>query len=329
MSAMRSITKPVLSEADLTRLVRQALGEQTVVTGHEEFTDGYFNAAHAVRLGDGREVVLKVAPPPGLKLLTYEVDLMHTEIEFFRRADGAGVPLPRMWHADPDGGVMVMERLRGVSFEQAKQTMDPAALLGVRRELGRIAAGITAVGGERFGYPRRDGRTRSDSWRASFLHFIDDILADAVETERPLPRPAAEVRALVGRHAPLLDEVRSPALVHFDLWDGNVFVLPDGDAWRVEGVIDGERAFYGDPVAELVSLTSFVPEHEAAAVVDGFAGRALTPAEQTRLTMYRCYLWLILVAETAVRGYPDKENGELLAWAGERLAADLDTLAAG
>ncbi|WP_155375350.1 phosphotransferase family protein [Catellatospora vulcania] len=325
---MRSITKPVLSDADIARLIRQCLGEHAVVAGHEEFTDGYFNAAHAVRLEDGREVVLKVAPDKGLTMLTYEVDLMHTEIEFFERAAAAGVPLPKMWHADAEGGVMVMDRLRGVSFEQAKQTMAAEQVLAVRHELGRIAAAVTAVTGERFGYPRRDGRTRSASWRESFLCFVDDILADATATDRPLPRPADEIRELVVCHAPLLDAVTVPALVHFDLWDGNVFVLPDGDGWRVEAVIDGERAFYGDPVAELVSLISWVPDDQVAATVDGFLGRALTTAEQTRLTLYQIYLWLILVAETAVRGYPEKENGELLAFAGGRLAADLDTLAA-
>lgn len=325
---MRSITKPVLSDADIARLVRQGLGDEAVVVGHQEFTDGFFNAAHGVHLADGRDVVLKVAPPAGLKMLTYEVDLMHTEIEFFRRAAVAGVPLPRMWHADPTGGVMIMERLRGVSFEQAKQTMSAEHVLQVRRELGRIGAVITKVAGDRFGYPRRDGRTRTASWRQSFQHYVDDILADATESARPLPRPAEEIRALVTRHAPLLDEVTVPALVHFDLWDGNVFVLPDGDGWRVEGIIDGERAFYGDPLAELVSLTSFVPEEEAAAVVDGFLGRPLTGAEQTRLALYRAYLWLILIAETAVRGYPEQENGELLTWSSGRLAEDLDRLAA-
>ncbi|MFC7761654.1 phosphotransferase family protein [Catellatospora bangladeshensis] len=241
---------------------------------------------------------------------------------------GAGVPLPRMWHADPERGVMVMERLRGVSFEQAKKTMDPAHVLEIRRELGRISAAITAVPGERFGYPRRDGRTRSGSWRESFLQYIEDILGDATGSDRPLPRPAAEIRELVHRHAPLLDEVTAPALVHFDLWDGNVFVVADGDGWRVEGIIDGERAFYGDPVAELVSLVSFVPEAEAAAVLDGFLGRALTPSEQIRLWLYRSYLWLILIAETAVRGYPEKENAELMAFATGMLSSDLAELAA-
>ena len=57
-------------------------------------------------------------------------------------------------------------------------------------------------------------------------------------------------------------------------------------------------------------------------------GRPLPAAEQPRLTLYRVYLWLILVAETAVRGYPEKENAELLASAGGQLAGDLDRLAA-
>ncbi|MBB5866792.1 fructosamine-3-kinase [Allocatelliglobosispora scoriae] len=325
---MRSITKPDLSDADISRLIQAGLGDGVRVAEHTEFTDGYFNAAHAVRLDDGREVVLKVAPDKGLTMLRYEVDLMQTEIEFFRRAAATGVPLPAMWHADADQGFMIMERLGGMSLEHAKATMPPEQLLRIRRQLGAAAGAITGVPGEVFGYPRRDGRTRSGSWSTSFLAFIDDILADAVDTDRPLPRPAAEIRELVARQGGLLDTVTTPALVHFDLWDGNVFVIADEARWRIEGLIDGERAFYGDPIAELVSLTAFHPAAESDAVIDGFLGRPLTAGEQTRLCLYRTYLWLILVAETAVRGYPAQENAELLNWASERLTADLTELAA-
>jgi hypothetical protein len=55
--------------------------------------EGTYNAVYLVTLaGPDAEVVLKVAPDPGLRLLTYEVDLMRTEVEFYRRAGAAGVP---------------------------------------------------------------------------------------------------------------------------------------------------------------------------------------------------------------------------------------------
>jgi fructosamine-3-kinase len=159
-----------------------------------------------------------------------------------------------------------------------------------------------------FGYPRRDGHTRSSSWRTSFLSIVDDVLADAVEYRRELPAPAPAIRTLIHRHAPLLDDVTTPVLVHFDLWDGNVFVLP-GAQPAIEGIIDGERAFYGDPVAELSSLALFADPADLPGLLDGFLGRPLRERERIRLRLYTAYLYLIMVTEDATRGF-DPESHE-------------------
>jgi aminoglycoside phosphotransferase (APT) family kinase protein len=156
--------------------------------------------------------------------------------------------------------------------------------------------------------------------------MIDDVLADNADFAIELPRPAAEIRAAVAAHRPLLDAVTRPALVHFDLWDGNIFVHQGDSGWEVEGLIDGERAFYGDALAELVWLTGFIPPEERAAVLDGYLGRELTDDEQRRLCLYRIYVWLILTCEGTARGYPPKEIAERHAWSSEMLDKDLAVL---
>lgn len=304
-------------------MITAALGPTAEIMSLHEFTDGFFNAVYGVDLADGARLVLKAAPPPELKLLRCEVDLMRTEHEFFQRAAEAGVPLPTLRYADPDGGYLLLDRLNGTSLHALAPQLTPEQLYPIRRELGRISARITTVTGELFGYPRRDGRTRSASWRTSFLDLIDDILADAVEYDRPLPMAAGDVAALIRRHAPLLDDVRRPALVHFDLWDGNVFV---NDDLGIEGIIDGERALYADPIAELVSLLMFREPDAVPGVLDGFLGRALSDRERMRLTLYNVYLGLILVTEAAVRAYDPVEYEPMYRWATDRLTEQLQRL---
>ncbi|MEU7297741.1 aminoglycoside phosphotransferase family protein [Streptomyces exfoliatus] len=320
---MHSATKRDLDGSEIRRVVGAALGPTAEITSLHEFTDGFFNAVHGVDLADGTRLVLKAAPPPELKLLRYEVDLMRTEHEFFRRAAEAGVPVPALRYADLDGGYLLLDRLSGTSLHALAPRLTPEQLYPIRRELGRISARITTVTGELFGYPRRDGRTRSTSWRTSFLAIVDDILADAVEYERPLPMAAGDIAVLVRRHAPLLDDVTRPALVHFDLWDGNVFV---DDELGIEGIIDGERALYGDPLAELVSLLMFQEPDAVPGVLDGFLGRALTDREHLRLTLYNVYLGLILVTEPAVRAYDPDAYGPTYRWAADRLTEQLRRL---
>ncbi|SDD14588.1 phosphotransferase family protein [Glycomyces harbinensis] len=322
---MEIAIRPRLDRADVEAVVRGALGADLEFTAHEEFTDGFFNAAHALQIADGPHVVVKVAPDKDLKLLRYEVDLMATEIECFERGLAAGVPMPKLHHADPEGGVMIIDRLDGVSLPNAKERIPEADRLALRREIGAAAARYATVTGERFGYPRKDGRTGADTWSASFQMMIDDVLADIAEHGSPLPRPAEEIRALVAAERDLLDEVTRPALVHFDLWDGNVFVRQGENGWGLEAFIDGERAFYGDPIAELVSL-ALGPEDERAAVVEGFLGREMTAGEERRLALYRIYLMLILIAECDVRGFDAETTEHQITSATKALVANLEAL---
>jgi aminoglycoside phosphotransferase (APT) family kinase protein len=112
------------------------------------------------------------------------------------------------------------------------------------------------------------------------------------------------------RHAGVLDEVDRPALVHFDLWDGNVFVTRDGAAARVAGLIDGERAFFGDPVAEFISMSLFHELEEVPELLAGYAEGSdapitLTPGVRRRLNLYTTYLYVIMAIEGATRGWHD------------------------
>ncbi|AYY12470.1 aminoglycoside phosphotransferase family protein [Actinobacteria bacterium YIM 96077] len=307
---VQSLTKRRMTPDEIAALVQHGLGPDAEVLASSEFTDSYFSTVHAVTLTDGSELVLKIAPEPGPALLRYEVDLIHTEIEFYRRAGAAGVPLPELVVAEPDHGYLLTRRLRGQPLGSVAETMTRGQLEAVRREIGEICTRLRRVIGTQFGYPRRDGRTRSASWRASFLTMVDDILADAVDHGCELPEHPVRIRELVERHSVLLDEVATPVLVHFDLWDGNVFVVDDGDgSYRVEGIIDGERAFYGDAIAELTSLAFFADPATVPGVLDGFLGRQLSDSETVRLSLYRVYLYLIMVTEGVPRGFDPVEHG--------------------
>ncbi|MET0406665.1 MAG: hypothetical protein ABW123_29875, partial [Cystobacter sp.] len=94
---MQSRTKVALERELVVLLVREVLGSTSAVRHIEELADGMFNAAYALELDGGTSVVLKVAPPPELPLLTYERDLLRTEVEFYERVQGvAHCPVPRV-----------------------------------------------------------------------------------------------------------------------------------------------------------------------------------------------------------------------------------------
>lgn len=101
---MESITKNRQPPEVLRAMVARAYGADQVVDGDDFATElghGWFNVAYRIRLADGREVVLKVAPPPHVRVMTYERDLMANEVAALGLVRArTGVPVPVVDHYD-------------------------------------------------------------------------------------------------------------------------------------------------------------------------------------------------------------------------------------
>lgn len=296
-------------------------------------TGGTYNALYAVELDGGERLVLKVPPPADRPRLGYEAELLCGEELFYRSAAGAGVPAPRVVHAEPAEGAgrdpyLLMTHLPGIPWWEVAEQVADAERERLRTDLGALVARLHAVTGPGFGYPAPSAGPLSARWADAFAAMTATVLDDAERYGAWLPLPVPQVQARLAAAADVLDGVTVPALVHFDLWPGNV--LLDGPAGErtISGLIDGERMFWGDPLADFASLSLFVADAETdAAFLAGYrAGGGTTDLDGPalrRIALYRCYLYLIMLAEVVPRGY----DAERIAWVrefvGPRLTAAL------
>ena len=135
--------------------------------------------------------------------------------------------------------------------------------------------------------------------------MVNAVLADAETFAVTLPRPVADIQEWFDARAPVLDEVTTPVLVHFDLWDGNILVESTAAGHRIGALIDAERAFWGDPLADFVSLALFGDIEQDPAFLRGYRAGGGTAtfdfAARQRLSLYRTYLYLIMWVEAVPR----------------------------
>jgi len=289
---MRSPTQPALSEQDIDRIVRTGLG--VAITGASELGGGTFAAVWKAGLPDGREVVIKVAPPPSARVLEYERGVIPAEGEYYSRirAQAPSVPVPAVLAVDP--GWIISSLLPGRPLTSQDS---PRA----RLELGAAVAQVHTITGPHFGYtgPRASG----PSWPVAFDAMIESLRRDAAAWDVPLP----PLDGVVARYEPELASVTRPALLHFDLWDGNVLAGPDGS---LTGLVDGERFLYGDPLLDFVSPALLrriedLPDHPFLA---GYQPAPFDAAARVRLGLYRIHLYALMIAEGPSRGI-ERSNG--------------------
>ncbi|MDT0267383.1 aminoglycoside phosphotransferase family protein [Streptomyces sp. DSM 44915] len=316
---MESVSKNRQSPAALRAMIERAYGPERVPVGDgwaTELTFGWFNVAYRVRLRDGAEVVLKIAPPPHVDVMTHERDAMGTELRALEliRAH-TDVPVAAAHFADHsrelcDASYFCMPYVHGENLGVLRDRLSTAEHDAYLAQLGARNREINAVRGAAFGPLAGPGDA---SWRRVFTGMVEHILADGERRAVALGWDHDTIRAVLAEHADSLDEVTEPRLVEWDLWDPNVLVR-DG---RIVCVIDHERAFFGDPLMERLfggtQLPAFGP-HDA--FMRGYGHPPLTPTEQTRRRLYCLYLVLVLVVETV---YREHEGTATYDWARTQL----------
>jgi fructosamine-3-kinase len=295
LTGMTSPTQRRLTIDDIAAAAKTAFG--IGMTDAMELSGGSFGSVWKVQLTDGRWVVLKSAPAPGVRILTYEADMVGEEANYLRLAGpAAGVPTAELLYVDD--AFVFMTLLPGVGLPDLPEGVDKVR---VREESGAAIARLHSVRGDFFGYA--GNRPRASTWPDAFAAMMGAILDDAVAWGVPLPVPADVVRGAIAAHRDLLATVTTPVLLHFDLWDGNVLV----DDGHLSGLVDGERYLFGDPLVDFVSPALFEDmfEHVDHPFVRGYS--SVRPFEidagaRHRLHLYQLYLYVLMVVEYPSRG---------------------------
>lgn len=286
---MRSPTQPALTAGDIAGIVRTGLAAE--VADAAELTGGGFATVWRATLTDGRQVVVKVGPPASARLLRYEKGLIRAEARYFDLVR-ARAPVPEVLAGADDWIITTL--LPGRPLTEADS---PAA----RTQLGAAVARVHTITGDRFGYT--GDRASGADWPTAFAAMIDDLRADAADWQVPLP----PLDGLVDRHHAVLATVTRPALLHFDLWDGNVLAGPDGS---LTGLVDGERYLFGDPLLDLVSPALFrrIEDDPGHPFLLGYRPPPFDAAARTRLALYRIHLYVLMLAEAPSRGITDRSD---------------------
>jgi aminoglycoside phosphotransferase (APT) family kinase protein len=330
---MYSLTKTPIDTDTIFLLTKDAFGKNTKIGEITELTDGWFCSAFSVQLLEKDfDVVLKVAPPPDVPTLTYERGITLVDVEAnLLVSKNTSVPVPKIMYYNFDRDLInrdyfFMEKFTGPPLNKAK-AMTQADKDMVMRECGTFTAQINSIKGSRFGYYAENEEIDSPSWRDSFLNMIRLMLDDGKSLGADYFMEPEKIMQIMENKASALEEIAEPRLVHWDIWDANIFVKKIGGSYSIEGITDFERALWGDPLME----ATFMNIKTELAFIDGYEQESGVPFDYTnekkcRRIMYNIYLFLHMVTENYSRKYTGGNSAGLMQWADNSLKESVKKL---
>ena len=252
-------TKPIVAQR-----AEQLLGAPVVSTA--AVAGGDTCTATRLRLSDGRTAVVKTRPHP-------PAGFFEAEARGLRRlGETSTVPVPEVLAVAADCLILSW-------VEPGRPDVEAATTLG--RSLAALHAVPTAYGAPEPGFvgllPLRNDP--ADGWAEFYAtRRVLPYLKLAVDRDQIEPGDAADVDALMHRLTEVAGPPEPPALLHGDLWSGNVVWAKDGPAHLIDAaaVHGGHResdlamlALFGLPQLQRVLETY----QEAHPLADGWAER--------------------------------------------------------
>ena len=296
---MESLTKNRQDEQILQQMAAKFFAP-SVILDVTELTEGFFNVAYKIRLSDGRDVILKVAPKKEAQIMTYEKNIMRCEVEAMRMVENvSGIPVPKVLGFDESCQIckspyFFMEMLQGESLNTVKYTLTEEQIQNIYVETGKIIRKVNAITGSCFGYPGQP-EFQGKEWFPVFKRMMEAGVEDAVSEHVDLKISIEKLWDFLEKDEKVFEEVSKPHLVHWDCWDGNIFVK-DG---MITGIIDWERYLWADPLMEV----NFRTYDDNIWFRKGYGMEQFSEKEYRRALWYDIYAMILVSAECKYRKY--------------------------
>lgn len=306
---MKSTTKAIVTKEQIVQAVKKFFNEEP--KDCIELNDGCYNISYLIVFADGREVVMKIAPSNDTDILTYEKDIIKTELLFYKLTDKhTDIKVPKIIDEDFSGKIIAspyyfMTKLNGTPLNKVKDATKEKRI-NIYTTIAEYMAKLHNIGGREYGYITMEDKCKGKDCYNSLIVSVDAIIADAHRKNIKLPFKEEKIYDVFNMAQKAFDAIEYPALTHFDIWDGNIFVEENDGKLDVTGIIDFERGFYACPAADFCQVMHMVNFKDDKYFLEKYNIHADKKLEYSselmaRIWAYRFYLFLIMHVECDYR----------------------------
>lgn len=262
-------------QSAIARKAEELLGSAVIATA--PVAGGDINTATRLRLSDGRSVLMKTHPhpPPGF---------FASEARSLRQlAAAGGVPVPEVLAVDEECLLLPW-------LEPGKATLEAATACGVALAATHRSGAELAWGADEDGWIGRLPlpNATAPSWPEFYAtRRVLPYLKLGRDRGSVTAEQAASVEAVLGRLGSLVPD-EPPALLHGDLWNGNVLWTATGVAHAID-----PAAYAGHREVDLAMLSLFGLPHLPRVLEAYTSAYPLVDGWEDRLAVHQLFPLLV------------------------------------
>ena len=249
-----------LTTAQITSMCQRALGNSVRIDSMQELGGGTFNTTYLITFADMNKTILRLAPLHTTHTPWEDAFLMRREHAMQPYFAPVAALMPKTLLIDftrqlIDRDYMFQTFIEGERWDDVYEELTSEENNLLWRQFGGIMKQIHEVRGESFGLPRSG--FQFDRWSETVIDRMKRTLEAAKESQLNTT-DLAHVLEMIEAHPQQLDEIRVPRLLHGDLWLFNLLIRREESDPALVGVLDADRTWWGDPLAD---WTMFILKH--------------------------------------------------------------------
>ena len=283
-----------LTDDQITSILERCFGAGAQSLRIQELRGGTFNEAYLIEISEKNKVVLRVAPPPVPDTYWDDRALMrreHTILPFFASIATLTPKtiLSDFTHQIVGRDYVLQTYLEGERWENIEDELTDEENGDLWQQCGAIVKRVHETTDEQFGYPY-PGKSFAN-WHAVIMDRFSRIAQSLKDHQAEISTFSA-ISDLAGSSPSAFDEVQTPRLLHGDLWTFNLLVTRKNGRPLITGVLDTERAWWGDPLADWIMFCLSIRNGEAewqeriSAFYEGYGSLEKSATRQFRQEVY-------------------------------------------
>lgn len=271
-------------------MCQRGFGSKIHIKSIQELGGGTFNTTYLITFTDQLKIILRISPPQTANVLWDEALLMRREhsMQPFFAPVAALMPktlLVDFTHQIIDRDYIFQTCIEGERWDDVVDELTSEENNILWDQYGKITRQIHNVHGETFGLPLPG--FQFPLWSQTVMDRLERILQSAKDHELGVPH-LAQILELVRAHPGPLDEIQVARLLHGDLWLFNLLIARGEHEPAIVGILDADRAWWGDPMADWTMFILAHAEREEghSHFWQAYGQREDTPAARFRASVY-------------------------------------------